>query len=81
MAHRQYADYEYTVCGQKLRVERYSTGWRWLIFWSDGDIETQSDIGEFSKLKRDAKKQGINYIVEVQKNKAIEAAIAFQRGQ
>ncbi len=62
MAARKHADYEYPVEGQKLRVERYSNGWRWLVFWTDGDIETQSDQGDYSRLKSDAIKDGIRWI-------------------
>lgn len=60
--HRRFADYEYSVDGQTLRVERYSDGWRWLVFWADGRIETQTDAGDYSTLKREAKADGTAYI-------------------
>ena len=71
MAPRQYADYEYSIDGHKLRIERYSDGWRWMILWADGNIETENDQGDYSRLKRDSIKNGAKYIKqEKHKHKA-----------
>lgn len=56
---RKYADYEYQVGAHLLRVEKYSDGWRWLVFWADGNIEAESDHGDYSALKRTAKERGM----------------------
>jgi hypothetical protein len=56
---RQYADYEYKVDGHTVRVERYADGWRWFILWADGGYAVQTDAGDYCRLKRDAKEQGI----------------------
>lgn len=57
---RRYADYEYSVNGHRVRVERYGDGWRYLIFWADGGMVAQSDEGDCSRLKRDAKQEGMD---------------------
>ncbi len=59
---RKYADYEYQVGAHKLRIEKYSDGWIWRVFWADGKIEAQSDHGEHSALKRIAKASGLAHI-------------------
>lgn len=59
---RQYADYEYKIDGHRLRVEKYSDGWRWMVLWADGEIETETDQGDYSRIKRDALLGGKRYL-------------------
>lgn len=59
---RKYADYEYNVGDHLMRVERYGDGWRWMVFWANGSLETESDGGDYSRLKRHAKARGLAHI-------------------
>ena len=57
----RFADYEYKLSQGTLRVERNGNGWLWRLFGVDGSYESSNELGEHYDLKRDAKREGLEF--------------------
>ena len=64
---RKYADYEYPVGNNKLRVEKVHNknnvvvGWSWSIL-ADKHVTSSNELGELYNTKKEAKKEGTQFI-------------------